>query len=217
MPVLFSAKPLSLAPPANVSPRLQAFLASRKCRRHALTSFVVLPQNIRFETQRDQEPIILFLRRHPITNLPWIVVAILMLLAPVIVIPFVSSMDLIVQLFSISPGLPVVLIALWYLTALGYSLSNFLVWYFTVNIATNERVIDIDFFFLLYKEFSEALLSRIEDVTFIMGGFIQAFFDYGDVLIQTAAATERIDFDRIPKPRDVVQILSELIEDVEKP
>lgn len=192
---------------------MNTYLSSRRFPRHPLSSFMIMPQSIRFETQRESEPIILFLRRHPITNIPWIVISFFMLLLPIMAVFFLSSIEVIVQLVSLSPGLPVVLGSLWYLTTLGYIISNFLVWYFTVNIATTERVVDIDFYFLLYKEFSEALLNRIEDVTFITGGFVAAFFDFGNVFIQTAATSERIDFDHVPRPQEVVRIITELVQE----
>ena len=37
-----------------------------------LASFNYLPEHINFENKDPEEKIILFLRRHPITNLPWI-------------------------------------------------------------------------------------------------------------------------------------------------
>lgn len=202
--------------PKGVSPRLAAFLSGRRYPRHALSSFLVMPQNLRFETQGDREQIVLFLRRHPISNVPWIIMSILMLLAPVILFPLFSSIEPISAIIAFSPSLPLILGAFWYLVIFGFILSNFFVWYFTVNIATNERVVDIDFFFLLYKEFSEALLSRVEDVTFTMGGFIRAIFDYGDVFITTAATTERLEFDRVPLPQEAVRIITELVQEAGK-
>lgn len=177
---------------------------------------MVMPTNLRFETQAENEPIILFLRRHPITNLPWILFTIVALIAPLIFLPFFLTLDLLEQFLALSPNLPVMLLSLYYLALFGFVLSNFFVWYFTVNIVTTVRVIDIDFIFLLYKEFSEALLNRIEDVTFTMGGFIRAIFNYGDVLIQTAATTERIEFDRVPRAQEAVRIITELVHQAPK-
>lgn len=138
---------------------------------------------------------------------------IFMLILPLLAVSFFSTTPLINGLVALSPGLLIILGALWYLATLGYIISNFLVWYFTVNIVTSERVVDIDFFFLLYKEFSEALLNRIEDVTFVTGGFVAAFFDFGDVKVQTAATTEHLDFHYVPRPQEVVRIITELVQE----
>lgn len=219
MPTLFSNSPESITSPSPtfpVSSRLQSYLASRRFSKHAFSSFLVMPEKMRFETQQESEPIILFLRRHPIVNIPWILLALLMLLAPIFVVPFFLSVDLVDSFLNISPGLPIILTALWYLVTMGFILSSFFVWYFTVNICTTQRVIDIDFFYILYKEFSEALLTKVEDVTFTMGGFIQAIFDFGDVFVTTAATTERIEFDRVPRPQEVVRIITELVQDALK-
>ena len=49
-----------------------------------LSSFCYRPPHINFETRDRQEKVVLLLRRHPITNLGWIVVFALMLFAPAI-------------------------------------------------------------------------------------------------------------------------------------
>lgn len=46
------------------------------------TSFSSFPRKVCFETQGDEEQVVLFLRQHPIVNLPWIIVAIFMLTLP---------------------------------------------------------------------------------------------------------------------------------------
>ena len=176
------------------------------------SSFCVMPEGIRFDTQEEGEDIILLLRRHPITNLGWILLAVLMIIAPFIVVPFLSSGGIILFLDQVSPGLLPSLIAFWYLATIGYILLNFFFWYFNVNIVTNRRVLDFDFFYLLYREFSEALLNRIEDVTATGGGILSVIFDYGNVDVQTAAAMNRIEFIKVPKPQEVVNIITNLIE-----
>jgi hypothetical protein len=64
---------------------------------------------------------------------------------------------------------------------------------------------------LLYKKFSEARLSKIEDVTYTSSGFMATFFNYGNVTIQTAAETEQFEFTAIPNPAEVVKVLGSLM------
>ena len=47
-------------------------------------AFHYMPDNIRLETQEPEEKIILFLRKHPITNIPWILAAAALLFAPLL-------------------------------------------------------------------------------------------------------------------------------------
>ena len=105
-----------------------------------------------------------------------------------------------------------VLTLAWYLIAIAYSFEKFLGWYFDVYIITNHRVIDIDFINLLTKKFSEADLNRIQDVTSEVSGVSQTMFNYGNVLIQTAAEINEIHFEKVPHPDRIVRILQDLTE-----
>jgi len=103
------------------------------------------------------------------------------------------------------------IILLWYLFTFSYLLVNFILWYFTVSIVSNERIIDIDFLNVLHKKFSETRIAKVEDVTQRTGGFIQAFFNYGDVFVQTAANEQVFQFHAVPQPDEVVRIINQLM------
>ena len=49
-----------------------------------VSSFAVCPPGVRFATQDPDEKVILLLRQHPIVNLGWILVALIMLLMPIL-------------------------------------------------------------------------------------------------------------------------------------
>ena len=174
-----------------------------------LAAFVVNPPNIRFETQEKKEKIILLLRPHWFTSLPWIGLVILMTFVPFFLrfLPFLEQFPFRYQ---------VIIVVLWYLLTLAVALENFLSWYFNVNIVTDERIVDIDFYSLIYKEISHCKIDKIQDISFKMGGIARTIFDYGDVVIQTAAEIPVFEFDSVPKPALVVQKLNELIIEEEK-
>jgi DNA integrity scanning protein DisA with diadenylate cyclase activity len=73
-------------------------------------------------------------------------------------------------------------------------------------------VVDIDFIHLLYKEFSEARLNKIQDITYKTGGILATLFNYGNVLIQTAGELPNFEFELVPHPDQVVQIIGEIAE-----
>jgi uncharacterized membrane protein YdbT with pleckstrin-like domain len=98
----------------------------------------------------------------------------------------------------------------WYLVAIAYTFESFLDWFFSVYIITDERIFDVDFVNLIYREISEANLDQIQEVTTKMGGVVRTLFDYGDVLIQTASEKPNIEFDAVPHPDQVAKILREL-------
>lgn len=169
-----------------------------------LSSFCYYPDNVNFETREKKEKIVLLLRRHFITNTRWIFVGILMIIAPVVLTSF--------PLLSFLPAnFKLIAILGWYLVTIAFVLEGFLSWFFNVNIVTDERIVDIDFHNLIYKEVSDTKIDKIQDVTYRMGGVIRTIFNYGDVDIQTAAEKTEFDFSAVPKPDRVARVLQDLI------
>lgn len=72
-------------------------------------------------------------------------------------------------------------------------------------------MIDIDFINILNKKIAETRISKIEDVTQRSGGFLMAFFDYGNVIVQTAAMEQAFQFHLVPHPQKVVTIINQLM------
>ena len=168
-----------------------------------LSSIVYCPENLRFETMDNDEKVILFLRKHWITNAGWILMLLLLLATPTLV-----------MLTPVLNGVPAnfrfVFMLIWYLISIAYFLESFLTWFFNVYIVTDERIIDIDFYNLIYKEISDANIDKIQDVTFKMGGVVRTLFNYGDVLVQTASEVPNFEFLAVPYPDRVVKVLQDL-------
>lgn len=178
--------------------------------RHSmLSAFMVRPEGVRFETQNAKEQIILLMRRHHITNVGWLFITFLLLITPTFLFPLVfTSSNL---LFPVPPGYIIVAPFLWYLFTFGFALSNFLHWYFNVYIVTSHRVVDIDWYSLLYKQLSSTDLDKIQDVTYKQGGILDSFFDFGTVLVQTAGTEPNFEFEEVPQPEHVVRQINEIV------
>jgi len=175
-----------------------------------LTSFAVSPEGVRFETQEPEEVVVVFLRQHLIVMLGPALLVVLLALAPIVLFPFLF------RLLTLPVDVPVnyliVGTAFWYVVTFGFALMSFLRWFFNIYVVTDRRIVDIDFLHLLYKEFSEARLERVQDINFKSGGIFAAFFNYGDVNIQTAAEVPNIEFLTVPQPARVVEMISDLLE-----
>jgi len=91
-----------------------------------------------------------------------------------------------------------------------YLFEKFLSWFFNMTIITDERIVDIDFVNLTSKKVSDADLDKIQDVSFTNAGAIGTIFNYGDVLVQTAAEVSEFIFERVPDPAEVAKILQRL-------
>ncbi len=168
------------------------------------SAFLARPKVFTFDSREDDEEIILVLRRHWFTNLSWIIIAILMAIFPVLISYFPLFLNL------IPTNLNLTLLIFWYLLTFAIAFEQFLSWYFNVFIITEERVIDIDFYNLIDKKISEAKISMIQDVTSVVGGVSQTLFNYGSVLIQTAAEIPVIKIEKIPNPNLVLKVLQQM-------
>ncbi|HUW21169.1 MAG TPA: PH domain-containing protein [Candidatus Bathyarchaeia archaeon] len=195
----------------NPSPESELERIKRDRVAHPLSAFISAPKNWSFETQEKDEEIILILRNHWITNIGWVALSVLLTVLP--------GFLLILLPFGFLPlRFKVMAILLWYLFLGGFIFQHFLGWFFNVFIITDERIIDFDFYGLIYKEISDAKTEDIQDVTYRVGGFLRNLFNFGDVFIQTAAEQARFEFYNVPDPGRVAKILRELIseEEIEK-
>lgn len=168
-----------------------------------LAAYYYLPDNVNFETKEREEEIILFLRKHPITLLPKALFAVLMILAP-------SILSIFPILSFLPSNFQLIVVLGWYLITIAFVLESFLTWFFNVYLITDERIVDIDFYNLIYKEVSDANIDKIQDVTYKMGGVVRTLFNYGDVLIQTASEVPNFEFLAVPRPDKVATVLQDL-------
>jgi len=168
-----------------------------------LHSFFVKP-SIKFENQSDDEEILLMVRAHPITQLLCLFNSLIVFIFLFLVNYFFSNYFTFTQLVFLNLlVIVIVLNFLWF---------NFLSWYFNLGIITNERVIDVDFSTVLYKETTTAYYNKIEDVTVKTGGFLASIVDYGNIFVQTAGTEANIEFMNIPLPSRVAETIDGLIE-----
>jgi hypothetical protein len=174
-----------------------------------LTSFSYVPKDVEFINEDPDEVVILLLRRHPITNLKWIIVALAMLTVPAFF--FVAP-----PLDRLPGSYQFALSLVWYLITAAFVFEQFLSWFFHVNMVTDERIIDVNFHHLIYREITDAKIDQIQDMSVIIGGGLRTIFNFGTVHIQTAAQVPRLAFECVPKPDKVAKLLNELRIEEEK-
>ncbi len=176
-------------------------------------AFFDRPQRIRFEQQEENEEIELFLRRHFITNVPWLLATIFFFILPFMVVILDISLNLGITTnipFQIGAGLIVV----WYMFVFAFVIENFLFWYFNIYIVTNKNLVDINYTSLLSRSVVEVKISDVESQKSKIQGVFRQIFNFGTVVVETAAENQRIEFDDVPKPdlvADRIQDLKNLI------
>jgi hypothetical protein len=172
-----------------------------------LDGLLVEPKNITFATQDHDEKIFIYVRRHWSENIGWfsrnLVYALLPLLLSAIANLFSLGID-----FLTSRDYVIILLV-YYSLIVTNVFKDFFDWYFDPYIITNKRVVHYEF-----KPFSryvvkEALLSNIENVQEKSAGILANVWGYGSLTISTARS-DLFDFNRIPNPTKVRDILVDL-------
>ncbi len=164
------------------------------------------PINVFFEGQDIGENIVVLVRAHPITNLRWLIPAVLIFLIPFFIEPFARFLGY--NLFTQLPDIYLTaFIIINYLLVLVITFEGFLNWYFNVNIVTNEKIIDVDFSSILLKNIDYAPLEDVQEVTPSVGGVLGMIFNFGNIAVQTAGAQVDVDFKDIPNPDRVADII----------
>lgn len=174
-----------------------------------LAAFISKPTSILFDSQAHAEQIILVLRKHPITQVPWVLSAVAAAFLPLL-LGYIGFLNFLPPNFQFA-GL-----VIWLMLLSGFVLEKFLQWFFNVYIVTDERIIDVDFVSLIYKNISTAKIEKIEDVTATTGGALQSVVNFGTIKIQTAAEKNEFEFEEVPQPAKVARLLNELILEEER-
>lgn len=174
-----------------------------------MSAFFAFPQDAHFAGEQDDEEIILLMRAHIITTVPWIVATIVLIILPIMILPLFGALGV---LNGIGFGMVFSLLVFWYLCTFTFAFINFLYWYFNVYIVTNQRIVDVDWYSLVHREVNVSQISKIQDITANQIGVLSGLFDYGHVLIQTAGTEPNFEYSNVPHPQLVARKLQELLE-----
>lgn len=169
----------------------------------------------KFIAQKSYEKIIYFLRRDTIVYLKQLILFVFLLAIPVgLYLFFQNTFPSLFQNSIIYPLL-LLLASVYYLTVWLVAFTAFIDYYLDFWIVTNDRIINVEQR-LFARTVSELELYKIQDVTGQSKGFLQTMFDYGNVYVQTAGATERFNFEEVPGPREVASRIIVLAEEDRK-
>lgn len=171
----------------------------------SFSNFLVNPKVLTFAEKEKDEIIYLAVRPHLISNISWMAMSILMLIIPLF-LHYFSFLDFLPTTYRLS------VIFFWYLITFIFTFENFLSWYFDYYIITNKRLVDISFNNLLNKHFAQTEISKVQDVSSSVKGLLPTFFNFGDLLIQTASEINQINFEKVPNPSKIIKLIKELQE-----
>ncbi len=162
-----------------------------------------------FRGKREEEAIILILRRH------WLVLIFKFLPLFIFFIGIVGF-NLLADNFILSFQIQVdknfialINIFLYMFFWLGFFIT-WIDYYFDTWVVTDQRIVNIEQVGLFRREVSELEHSKIQDVTSEIKGIIPTLFKYGYIYIQTAGEKERFVFKQVSEPVKVRNIIMQL-------
>lgn len=207
MPDIFVAKETVLT--TTGENKILEKIPFRKKKVNLFRSFIQDPEGLLFEDQEIDEKIHIFTRKHFYSNLDWISTAFVFFLVPIVLL-------IINQYFLFFPlNLPfkfiIIFTIFYYFLLTTYCFVNFITWYYNISLVTNKRIIQVDFSGLVYKNVATTKIDFIQDASYTQDGVIPSFFDYGNVLLQTAGNLENFFLHSVPKPEKIVQAVERLI------
>lgn len=175
------------------------------------SSFCQNPKGVRFQTQKEKEIIILFLRSHLITNISWLIFTVILIIIPLIIILSLPILQIDFLSSAAAARFTTIYVLFYYLIVFSYVFISFLHWFYNVFIVSSERIVDIDYSDIVIHNIAVTNLNHVEDVNYTQSGFIPSFFNYGDLHVQTAGNEKNFEALSVPKPREATHIIGDLI------
>lgn len=180
----------------------------KKKEHHPFTAFHRFPEGIAFENQEKDEKIHLFIRKHFITNVNWILATVAFALIPLVMLLLQSI--LMIDLSAIPDDVVLIFLLFYYLIIAGFALTSYVTWFYNIGLVTNLRVVDVDITSIQHKNVAATALSDIVDVEYTQKGFLGNILNYGDVHMQTEGLKPNFEYLSVPRPAQIADIITDL-------
>jgi uncharacterized membrane protein YdbT with pleckstrin-like domain len=159
-----------------------------------------------FMGQNEHEEVLEVLRRGFIIELQWII--------PVIIgyflILFGNPLFDVLEQLPFTEGFTGFVRLLLFLFLSVFALNRFSDWFYSVNVITNQRILDFEFYGLGYKKIVETELRNIQSVTIKSSGFLSFIFGLATIQILTSGDNPNIDFEFIGDSKRIQDLVSDL-------
>lgn len=171
-------------------------------------AFFDSPSRIRLAYQEEDEHIELLLRQHWFTNIGWIITALLAFISPVSILGL--GWININFLTHVPSEIVLSALILWYMLVLAFVVEKFLFWYFNIYVVTDHHLIDVISHSLMSRDITEARIDDVQSAKSQVRGVAGSLFNFGDVVIETAAKQQKIEFISVPNPDFVSDRIQDL-------
>lgn len=156
-------------------------------------------------TLENSEKILLTVRKHWLVLFWRIFIALILGAAPILLLIARPTLSSTIQEASLTPLILLISCVYWMVLLLSFFIG-WLDYWLDAWIITNVRLIKVEQKSLFHREVSEFLLSRIENVTTEIPGFIATFFKFGNITVETAGEMnfQGVTMCEIEKAKDII-------------
>jgi hypothetical protein len=159
-----------------------------------------------FCTQNPDEKVLKILRRGFVLELPWLILFVLVIGLLTYLGPFIPNFIMNKDAISLVDFVRVSLIIM----GLAYGLNRYFNWFYSVNIITNQRLLDFEFNELGIKSITECQIKNIQSVNIKNEGFLSFLFGLATLNILTSGDNPNIDFEYIYNSNEIQDLVSDL-------
>lgn len=168
--------------------------------------------NQAFPGQLQDERIFVVSRRHIIAFIPFLFLILVLILLPFVLLGILGATGTFAELTASFWNI-IILASSAYLIFVGILfIVGWISYYYDFQIVSDRRLVDIDQHRLFAREINELAFEMIQDVNVSIKGFLATYFDFGDIVIQTAGETHYFTLGKVPMPHRVVKIITDLAE-----
>jgi membrane protein YdbS with pleckstrin-like domain len=160
-----------------------------------------------FDGQEKGENVVLLLRQHRFTIYLPISFIILFALVPVILWLALQAQ---IEARHLK-ALFLFLSSLWYLALWAYLFYLLTLYSLNTVVVTDRRIIENEQFGFFNRKVSELPNYRVQDVSVRTHGMIETFLNFGDIVVQTAAAEREFTFHKITNPEMVKDKIMQVV------
>jgi len=160
---------------------------------------------MQFEGQHDDEEVLFYFRQHPVVLRRSLIVWLSATLAGMVVAWGLITLD------PLRLNAALLAAVVGFILGLVWLLYKASIWYFSMYIVTNQRVIQDQKEGLFKRQVIEIDLEKIQSVNYEIPGVQAALFKFGTIVVQTFVGDLIIDF--VHRPADIHNQLTTILRD----
>lgn len=159
----------------------------------------------------DDEKLLVEIRKHPIGLVAILVTAFIVVLV-MMVLTFALSANIDQLTTTNASSMQNIILGVGFLISIFTILGTYIpvfIYRASVIFITNEKIAEVEYISLFNRKITQLGVGNIENVTYAQKGILPRLFDYGTLIVETAAETENCNFSYVPRPNGNTQLIIE--------